>query len=77
MTCIVTGAKVFFEEYRVTHPADVYAVGNCIVIRIAPGRDFYDTIKSPATHAVQLFTDCFMRKHDGIFVVPSNQFREL
>lgn len=33
MTCIKTGARVYFNDYGFVVPADIYVVGGCYVIR--------------------------------------------
>jgi hypothetical protein len=41
MTCVKTGAKVYFENYGMVVPADVFQVGDTYVIRWNPGGRHY------------------------------------
>jgi hypothetical protein len=81
MTCIKTGARVFFPEYGVVLPADLYAIGNCILIRTNPGaitksNGTYNAMD--ATHIVAAgYGDSFYRDDIGIFVVPQGRVEEV
>lgn len=74
MTCIKTGARVKFLEYGVVHPADLYAVGDCIVIRTNPNIPFHEGIRgtTEVTHSA-VIGQGFARQSEGIFVVPRSQ----
>ena len=71
MTCIKTGAVVYFPEYNVTVVADLYAVDGVTIVRFVPEQwDFnYDDDREP-THIA--YTDGgFWRRDLGILVASS------
>lgn len=45
MSCIKTGAKVYFENYGMTVPADLFSVEDCIIIRWNNANPFYGTVE--------------------------------
>jgi hypothetical protein len=87
MTCIKTGARVLLECYDLVVSADLYAVGDCIIVRSNP-----DAVKEhkdmrefgPPTHIVNLNfpnyhldgVDSFCRDDIGIFIVPNRAMQE-
>lgn len=80
MTCIKTGARVRFTEFEnVVLSADLFQVGDAIVIRTNPQAlgNRYGKPPSPfaATHAVTFpfgGQNVFQRDDIGVFVVPKN-----
>ncbi len=77
MTCIKTGAVVYFESYGVTKRADVYEVGNARIVRTTDKSedDFHanqDGSKK-VTHVVKApyGIDPFHRPDIGVFVYPA------
>lgn len=75
MNCIKTGARVRFLEYGITHAADLFAVGDAIVVH-CNYQDFYDGTHVRATHSV-VVGDGYMNKDKRIFVVPADHVRDL
>lgn len=77
MTCIKTGAVVYFESYNVTKRADVFEVGNCRIVRTTDKSedDFYGVqSKGPKVDYVvkpPYGIDPFHRKDIGVFVYPA------
>ena len=73
MTCTYTGARVYFKDYGFIAPADLYSVGNTVIIRWnAEGKDYVD---DPSyEHAVTIGFSGFHRDDLGITVVPESQF---
>jgi hypothetical protein len=76
MACIKNGAKVYFENYGFVVPADVYRVGNCLVIRWnVNGRAFLPVDNAFPTHIVRIIVDSeeWMHREDlGITIVPES-----
>lgn len=76
MTCIKTGARVLFPEYSVILPADLYAVGDCIIVRTGPdwllnATEFARTDYTHIIHGVS-YDNAFSRDDLGIFVIPKD-----
>lgn len=76
MTCIKTGARVYFANYDMVISADLFAVENTIVVRTNP----HATCQTPhferdqATHVVVSNAgggNEFWRDDIGVFVVPA------
>jgi len=80
MTCIKTGARVYFENYGIIAAADLYTVGDTIIIRWTPqsyNQATREDIKQ-ATHSVFLRgSDLWHREDLGVTVVPSHMIRTL
>lgn len=82
MTCIKTGAKVYLEEYGQTVPADIHAVGDCVVVRMnmslfdGPDSNFS---RNGATHTVIIGPggESYWNKREGTLVVPRDNLTEL
>lgn len=76
MTCIKTGARVYFANYGVVAPADIFAVAGAVVVR-TPAR--LDSCSEPHdgapefTHTLQSEprNEEFWRPDLGVFVVPA------
>ena len=78
MTPFKTGARVFFENYGCTVPADLYSLENVVIIRGNFAAPVYSS--DNATHTVtQVNFDeqWFHRSDIGITVVPCFLFQEL
>lgn len=71
--CIKTGARVLFEEYGFVFAADLYRVGNCIVIRTTRHRAYDQPTLLRATHVVTLGESSFGKEASGVFVVTEDQ----
>lgn len=73
MTCIKTGAHVWFANYGYTVVGDLYAVGDCIVLRWNTNSIIYSSaIEAYASHYIEyIFSDhlWFHRDDLGITVV--------
>lgn len=72
--CTYTGATVEFEEYGFLAPADLYLVGDTVVIRWNPNGKTYQYGESEVTHGARL-TNSFHREDLGVTVVPLGDFR--
>lgn len=75
MTCIKTGARVFLENLGCVLAADLYEVGDCIVIRSNP-KAMENANRLPGaayTHSVWLTGKEFFRVDIGVIVVPAGQ----
>lgn len=78
--CIKTGAAVFFNEYQQTIVADLFSVGDTIVMHMAPktfDSDFVFNNQRPATHEAYIGTSGFLDKVRGLAVVKACNFAEL
>lgn len=80
--CIKTGAKVFFQDYNVVLPADIFRVGGYSVLHFNMNlfhhREEENTLK--ATHSVSLpfhQGNYYWRKEDGILMVPTTFLKEI
>lgn len=74
MTCIYTGAVPYLEDYSAfLRGADIYRVGNSIIIRwTGKGLDYAPPDDS-ITHKITIgFDTAFFREDIGILVVPEN-----
>jgi hypothetical protein len=74
MTCIKTGARVYFEDYGFIAPADIFKVGDCYIIRWNVEGKRFDAELSEATHQVDSFPysdDWWHRDDMGVTVIPS------
>ena len=74
MTCVYTGARVFFENYGMIVSADLFIVSNCVIIRWMPeSRVYVNSVNiSEATHKVADLRNCWHREDLGVTVVPAN-----
>lgn len=61
MTCIKTGARVWLPDYNLIAPADLYAVGDSIIVRFNGDPTKYEgnfhlagSVPEGATHIVHL-----------------------
>lgn len=76
MTCIKTGARIYFENYGMLVPGDIYAVGNCVIIRwsnVAPR--FGDDELPNASHYVPFIvnSETWWHRNDlGVTVLPAS-----
>jgi len=80
MTCIKTGARVHLENYDVIVAADLYSVGDVIIVRWTPQSYHQATPEDlkHATHSVRLVGhDLWHRDDLGVTVVPSHMIRTL
>lgn len=75
MTCVYTGARVYFENYGMIVSADLFIVSNCVIIRWMPeSRVYVNSVNiSEATHSVRDLRDCWHREDIGVTVVPANK----
>lgn len=68
--CIKTGARVHFYEYGMTVAADLFSVGDSLVVNFNPQSAVFE--KTPeATHEVFLGQRGFLHKEKGVAVVPA------
>lgn len=75
MTCIKTGAIVYFMNYDVVAPADIYQVGNARVVRTPQTLGEYQNapLDLKPTHAIHSTGIVeFWRPDLGVFVVPED-----
>lgn len=73
MTCIKTGARIFFENYGYGVVGDVFVVGDCYTFRWNNRSVDYNFKSDNATHIVRQIEDSsswFHREDLGITVVP-------
>ena len=58
MTCIKTGAVVYFEDYGVRHVCDVHMIGECVIVKGSWAEDGFhnydNPTRRPATHRLRL-----------------------
>ena len=78
MTCIKTGAVVYFREYGFVSRADLYEVNGSTIVRWnVEGKHFCNEVDSNCTYvlsiptAVQLIGDIWHRDDLGVTVVPN------
>jgi len=75
------GATVQYCGHDGYFLADIHEVGNTNVINAASGRVDIDKLTRPAKGATHILVDFpqagFWKPYKGIFVVPSNQVREI
>jgi len=81
MSCIKNGARVYLENYGSSAPADLFAVGNCIVVRFPRAFDEcceFESPSTPITHVVEVFdgSDYYWRKDLGVLVIPRQLIKE-
>lgn len=72
MTCYKTGAQVYFQNYGYSVPADLYSVGNTVVIRFNAEGRVWKALDNSVSHIVAQIDnsdDWFMREDLGICVV--------
>jgi len=74
MTCIKTGASVYFENYGCAYAADVYQVGVCRVVRFNSASARYRAPLETDWVVLNWFDDStvWMRADIGVAVVPAN-----
>lgn len=78
MTCVKTGAKVYFENYGTLVVGDVFVIGSCHVIRWnVHSKQYisYDEGFAQATHLVMEICNSetwWHREDIGVTVVPSD-----
>lgn len=82
MTCTKTGARVLLREYDCVVAADLYAVGDCTIIRTHPDaiRNANHLPDAPFTHAMvcdRPGSSSWIRKDLGVFVVPKDMIEEV
>lgn len=73
-TCIKTGAVVHFPEWNMTHAADLYAVGNCILIKMNYA-DFYASTNREVTHHAVVWNTGYIDKDKRIAFIPADQMK--
>lgn len=81
MSCIKTGARVYLDNYGSSAPADLFAVGECIVVRFPQAYDeccVFDNPPTRVTHIVEVFdgNDYWWRKDLGVLVIPRKLIKE-
>lgn len=72
MACIYTGAYVHFPEHGAFVSADLFLVGDCIVIQWMPESWSYDSTPDQATHHVLIGHD-YHHTIRGVTVVHESQ----
>ena len=72
MTCIKTGAQVYFENYGFAVPADIYEVGDCYVVRWSKeGKEFRESDVENDWVVMYWVGDAVWHREDlGVSVVP-------
>lgn len=78
--CIKTGAYVHLAAYDAFTPADLYACGGMIVVRVNPQPSWAYEAQTRVTHVVHLpdlESRHFTRTDLGIFVVPKSCVEKL
>lgn len=74
--CIKTGANVHFSEYGITIEADVFRIGNCILIRTKTNQLNYDQGTDARIDLVihnNGGREQFWREDVGVFAVPEEE----
>ena len=75
--CIKTGAHVHFLEYDLTLPADLFEVGDCVVINANAGAfDYGHELNLKASHRVAVGSG-FLHKEKGLCVVHRSQIEKV
>jgi hypothetical protein len=76
VSCIYTGARVFFQDYDFIVPADLYEVGDTIIIRWNPqGKEYTNvTNESSSTHDVWIVHG-WHREDIGVTVIKKEYIR--
>lgn len=71
MTCIKTGARVYFRDYGFVAPADIYIVGDCYIIRWnTEGKEYVTSSSDPSWWMVTLLPGEHWHRDDlGVTVV--------
>lgn len=72
MTCTYTGARVFFAEYGYLVPADLYKVGDCVIIRWNTNGKEYGETEGQFTHNVPTIRNGWHREDIGVTVIPES-----
>lgn len=74
--CIKTGARVRITNYNITVPADLFEVGDCVVVNMNPGVfEYGHELSLEATHEVMCVKG-FLHKDKGVCVIPKELIRE-
>ena len=77
MTCIKTGATVWFENYGIAVPADVYEIGDCYVIRWNPHGKVFRPAKDADWKVAFCNASVIWHRDDlGVTVVPQDMVDE-
>ena len=78
MTCIKTGAVVYFRDYGFVSPSDLYEVNGATIVRWnVEGQHFCNEVNSNCTyvlsipHAVQMIDEFWHRDDLGVTVIPN------
>lgn len=69
--CIKTGARVYIEDYNLYVPADLFLIGESVVVNIPPGamENFVDKAPEDVTHWVPQGSKYYLHKDKGILVI--------
>jgi hypothetical protein len=70
MTCVYTGASVYFPEYGFYAPADLYLVGAAVIIRWNVEGKYYTTVDRAAASHQAITRNGWHREDLGVTVVP-------
>lgn len=71
MTCIKTGAQVYYENYGSAVAADVYVVGDCYVVRFNPASEQFRAAQETDWRISIWFDAAVWHRNDlGVTVVP-------
>lgn len=77
MTCVKTGARVYFADYGILVAADLHQVAGATLIRFNPNSKRYvDQRDSQITHEVSISMESFFSQ-DGNAVVPNSFIKEV
>jgi len=75
VTCIKTGARIYFENYRTLVVGDAFCIGNCFIFRWNASSIRYDQSPKDATHIVDFVensSNWWHRDDLGVTVVPAH-----
>lgn len=75
MSCIRTGAKIYFANYGMMVIGDVYQVGNTLIFRWNVGSKDWEEPAERASHYVELIVNSevwWHRDDIGVTVVPES-----
>lgn len=73
--CIKTGARVWLIEYNETFAADLFAVGDCVVVNMNPHSLQFGRSEKTTHHLA--VAGQFFHKDKGVIVLPSDRIFEV
>lgn len=72
-----TGAVVRFSEYRTSVAADLYIVGDCVVIVRNPIDSFYTDCNREPTHQAWISSKGYCNADKTVIIVPYDQITNI